>query len=171
MHKRKDGSLYPVEVNLQLMHEEIPPLFLAIIQNISERKKAEKELRAIHSKLEEEFSKRTLELKDSQVQLMHSEKLSTLGRFAGSVAHEFNNPLFGLINLIEQLGGQLNKEERSKFSKIAKKECWRMADMIKNLQSFYKPSEGVFLSTEINRLIEDVLLIVGKTCVSSRNRN
>jgi signal transduction histidine kinase len=40
-----------------------------------------------------------------------------------------------------------------------------MADMIKNLQSFYKPSEGVFLSAEIDGLIEDVLLIIGKTCV------
>lgn len=40
-HRRKDGSLYPVEVRLQLSAEESPPVFLAIIQDISERKAAE----------------------------------------------------------------------------------------------------------------------------------
>ena len=39
-----------------------------------------------------------------------------------------------------------------------------MADMIKNLQSFYKPSEGVFTHTKIDEVIEGVLLIVAKAC-------
>jgi len=43
-HKRKDGSLYPVEVRLQLSSAEQPPLFVAIIQDITERRKAEEKL-------------------------------------------------------------------------------------------------------------------------------
>ncbi len=43
-HRRKDGSLYPVEVRLQLSRAEQPPLFVAIIQDISERKRAEERL-------------------------------------------------------------------------------------------------------------------------------
>lgn len=38
-HRRKDGSHYPVEVNLQLSSTEIPPVFITIIQDISERKR------------------------------------------------------------------------------------------------------------------------------------
>jgi PAS domain S-box-containing protein len=38
MHRRKDGTLYPVEVRLQLMKNESPPVFVAIIDDISERK-------------------------------------------------------------------------------------------------------------------------------------
>ena len=38
-HQRKDGSCYPVEVRLQLSSEETPPVFIAIVQNISERKR------------------------------------------------------------------------------------------------------------------------------------
>jgi diguanylate cyclase (GGDEF)-like protein/PAS domain S-box-containing protein len=43
-HRRKDGSLYPVEVRLQLSRAEQPPLFVAIVQDISERKRAEERL-------------------------------------------------------------------------------------------------------------------------------
>lgn len=45
-HRRKDGTSYPVEVRLQLSAEEAPPVFLAIIQDISERKAAEQLLQA-----------------------------------------------------------------------------------------------------------------------------
>ena len=43
VHRRKDGTTYPVEVRLQLMHGE-HPVFLAIIQDITERKQADMEL-------------------------------------------------------------------------------------------------------------------------------
>ncbi|MDA8561479.1 PAS domain S-box protein, partial [Nitrospinae bacterium] len=85
VHKRKDESLYPVNVILQLIHEESPPLFVAIIEDITERKKVESALKQYHNNLEDEINRRTLELKKSQDQLIHSEKLSTLGAFAGTV--------------------------------------------------------------------------------------
>ncbi len=44
-HKRKDGSLYPVEVHLQLVPENTQKRFLAVILDITERKKTEKEIR------------------------------------------------------------------------------------------------------------------------------
>jgi len=37
VHRRKDGSRYPVEVRLQLSRTETPPVFVAIIQDITER--------------------------------------------------------------------------------------------------------------------------------------
>jgi signal transduction histidine kinase len=108
--------------------------------------------------------KGTLELKKSQDNLVHTEKLSTLGKFAGTVAHEFNNPLFGVINLLEQMGENIEEKERKRFSELAQKECWRMAELIKNLQSFYKPSDGTFSKTDMKSLLEEVLLIIGKAC-------
>ncbi|MBT7272183.1 MAG: PAS domain S-box protein, partial [Nitrospina sp.] len=164
VHQRKDKSLYPVNVNLQLIHEESPPLFVAIIEDITKRKKVESELKDYQNNLEDKINKRTVELKNSQDQLIHSEKLSTLGAFAGTVAHEFNNPLFGLVNLVDQLGDELNEEDRKKYSKIAQKECWRMADMVKNLQSFYKPSDETYSENNMILLLEEVLLIIAKTC-------
>jgi diguanylate cyclase (GGDEF)-like protein/PAS domain S-box-containing protein len=43
-HRRKDGSLYPVEIGLQLSRNETPPVFVAIVQDITERKHAEERL-------------------------------------------------------------------------------------------------------------------------------
>jgi diguanylate cyclase (GGDEF)-like protein/PAS domain S-box-containing protein len=52
-HQRQDGSRYPVEVRLQLSREESPPVFIAIVQDISERKRyiAELEHKALHDAL------------------------------------------------------------------------------------------------------------------------
>ncbi len=44
MHRRKDGSLYPVEVRLQLSRTENPPVLVAIVQDITTRKHAEAQL-------------------------------------------------------------------------------------------------------------------------------
>jgi PAS domain S-box-containing protein len=41
VHRRKDGSCYPVEVRLQFAAEESPPMFIAIILDITERRQAE----------------------------------------------------------------------------------------------------------------------------------
>jgi len=43
VHKRKDGTLYPVEIRLQLMKNESPPVFVAIIDNVTEKQIAEKQ--------------------------------------------------------------------------------------------------------------------------------
>lgn len=43
-HRRKNGSIYPVEIRLQLSHGEVPPVFLANVQDITERKKIENRL-------------------------------------------------------------------------------------------------------------------------------
>ena len=44
-HRRKDSSTYPVEVHLHLSQSEHPPVFVAIIQDITERKRTEERLR------------------------------------------------------------------------------------------------------------------------------
>jgi diguanylate cyclase (GGDEF)-like protein/PAS domain S-box-containing protein len=43
-HRRKDGTLYPVEVRLHLSSTESPPAFVAIIQDITDRRKTEERL-------------------------------------------------------------------------------------------------------------------------------
>jgi len=44
-HRRKDGTYYPVDIALQISHEEKPPCFVAIAQDISDRKRAEDHIR------------------------------------------------------------------------------------------------------------------------------
>jgi len=44
-HRRKDGTMYPVDATLQISREQSPPCFVTIVQDISERKRAEDHIR------------------------------------------------------------------------------------------------------------------------------
>ena len=50
VHLRKDGTLYEVEVHLQLMQNERPPVFVAIVQDITERKRVEQQIKESEAK-------------------------------------------------------------------------------------------------------------------------
>jgi PAS domain S-box-containing protein len=52
VHRRANSSLYPVEVHLQLMVSDGEQVFLAIINDITERKRAEEALRDAHHRLQ-----------------------------------------------------------------------------------------------------------------------
>ncbi len=45
VYRRKDSSMYPVDVTLQISHDQVPPCYVAIVQDISERKRAEEQIR------------------------------------------------------------------------------------------------------------------------------
>ena len=66
---------------------------LGISRDITELKRAEKELKAHSELLEDMVSERTRELYDAQEKLVRQEKLTVLGQMAGGVAHELRNPL------------------------------------------------------------------------------
>lgn len=53
VHRRKDGGRYPVEVHLQFLAQEAPPLFLAVINDISDRLKVQEHLRRSEANLAE----------------------------------------------------------------------------------------------------------------------
>ncbi|MBI3574390.1 MAG: PAS domain S-box protein, partial [Gammaproteobacteria bacterium] len=78
-HRRKDGSDYPVEVQLQLMRHETPPVFVAIIQDITERRAAEERLSylAYHDTLTR-LPNRVLLLERLQQAMVDAERVNRL---------------------------------------------------------------------------------------------
>ncbi len=73
-HQRKDGTQYPIEVHLQLMDEDNPPVFCAMIIDITERQRAEEERGAM------------------ELRLRQAQKLESIGQLAAGIAHEINTP-------------------------------------------------------------------------------
>ncbi len=99
-HVRMDGSLFDAEVNLNEFELESGTHILAIVRDISARKRAETELERYKNSLELLVDERTKELKETQERLITSERLAVLGQFAGSVAHEIRNPLAVISNSV-----------------------------------------------------------------------
>ena len=75
-----------------------PGVMAVMFTDITERKRTEAELARYRTDLEERVEERTSELKQAQEQLIASERLAALGRFAGSVAHEIRNPIAVISN-------------------------------------------------------------------------
>lgn len=95
-HRRRDGSHYPVEVRLQLSHTESPPVFLAIVADITDRKQVEERIRKVNAQLEQRVEARTAELRSAQEELLRKSRLAALGQLTGTVSHELRNPLGAL---------------------------------------------------------------------------
>jgi PAS domain S-box-containing protein len=62
-HRRKDGSTFPVEIRLTVLPGTQPPLMLAVVRDITRRKRLEEELRTLNAELEEKVRERTSRLR------------------------------------------------------------------------------------------------------------
>ena len=104
--------------------------------------------------------------KQTEEEMIKSEKLVSLGQLAASVAHEVNNPLAGIMVYVklllkkykerkiqtENTEGQLLKME---------KELDRTTRIIRNLLDFARQSEPNIRPVDINKVLEAALLLVG----------
>jgi PAS domain S-box-containing protein len=84
-HRRKSGERFPVEITGRFFVREGQPVHIAAIREITERLKAEEEMARLRH------------------QLFHTQKLESVGRLAGGVAHDFNNMLGVIIGNAEIL--------------------------------------------------------------------
>jgi PAS domain S-box-containing protein len=99
------------------------------------------------------------QLEKTREQLLHSEKLSAVGRLSASIAHEFNNPLYGIMNVLSgiQKRSPLSEEDRE-LADLALKECNRIKFLISELQQFNRPSSSVREHFDIHQAIDQILL-------------
>lgn len=104
--------------------------------------------------------------KQTEEELIRSEKLVSLGQLAASVAHEVNNPLAGIMVYIKLLIKKY-KEKKLQTGKTEEqllkmeKELDRTTRIIRNLLDFARQSEPAIRPVEINKVVEAALLLVG----------
>lgn len=89
----KDGHLVPVRLSGMILNRGGESFIWSSVENISDIKIAEAELRKHRVHLEEMIDERTKELRDAQDELVRKERLATLGQLTATVSHELRNPL------------------------------------------------------------------------------
>ncbi len=149
--KRKDGSCYPALLSLTPVKIEGRDGWQAMVQDITERKRAEEELQT------------------TQLQLMQSAKLESVGRLAAGVAHEVKNPLAIVLQGLAYLSSLPVADDKVAIVLQKMDDAVKRADrVIGGLLDFSGQRPGDIRSTELNSLLEQSLLLVHHELVKAR---
>ena len=105
------------------------------------------------------------ELKETQEGLIRSEKLSSLGKLAASIAHEVNNPLSGVLVYTQLLNKKISADEFNKETALnylgkMESELTRSTKLVRNLLDFARQSPPTLKETDINDVIKQSLELV-----------
>ncbi|HEY3913678.1 MAG TPA: ATP-binding protein, partial [Verrucomicrobiae bacterium] len=99
-------------------------------------------------------------LKNTQAQLVQSEKLSAVGEFVAGVAHELNNPLAAVMGFSEILRDAGMDSKFSRQLDLIYKAAQRCSKIVQSLLSFARRHQPERKSVSVNELVEAVLEIV-----------
>ncbi|MCM0082627.1 PAS domain S-box protein [Geomonas sp. Red32] len=142
-HRAKDGRIFPIEVNANYVHFGDHEFNFAFTRDITERKRAMKE---------------RLQLEQ---QLLHAQKLESLGVLAGGIAHDFNNILTSIIGNADLALMRLNPESPAidNLHNIEKASA-RAADLARQMLAYSGKGKFVIGNHDINDLLEEMLHIL-----------
>jgi two-component system CheB/CheR fusion protein len=130
---RSDGSLVQVEMSLAAVRDQGRDLGLVVIaSDVSERQRAEAALR-------------------------NSEKMAATGRLAALIAHEINNPLESVTNLLYLLEHDASLDERAReYVRMATEELGRVVHITRQTLGFYREA-AVPVAIRVSELLGNVL--------------
>ena len=147
VYVRRDGGIVEGDLSASIIYDakgkEVASV--GILVDLKERLEMEQKLRQI------------------QEQLLQSEKLAAMGKLTSQIAHELNNPLYGIMNTLELLKTEVSPQsKRRKILEMALSETVRLTEMLRKMLSFSKPDEEEKQPTDIKTILDEILLLYEK---------
>jgi PAS domain S-box-containing protein len=143
--RRKDGSEFPADISLSPIRTADGIVVCSAVRDISDRKLAEEQIKTLNMQLEEA--------------LRRSEKLAVAGRLIATVAHEINNPLDALGNLLYLMKSEPgNGQSARALVEAAQIEVQRLVTITRQtLAPHREPTLPVV--TKLSTLLDDVVAL------------
>jgi PAS domain S-box-containing protein len=175
VHRRKNGTDYPVEVYLQLMESQHGKVFLAVINDITERLKAENQLQAQQTELELknlELSRMNERLKaiNEDLQFTNKELLNAKeqaekanhlkSRFLANMSHEIRTPLNGILGFAELLYESSGNTDQTKMAEIIISSGSRLLDTVNSVLDASALESG-------NIVVKILAVDIGRICAEA----
>jgi len=100
-------------------------------------------------------------LKQAQEELIRTEKLASIGRFAAGVAHEVGNPLGSILGYTSILAKEgIDREEGRDYLKRIEKEIERINRIVRELLNYARPSKFEIKEVEVNETLRNTLSLL-----------
>ena len=137
----KDGKEFPVEISLSPLNKDDGTVLKTAIRDVSERKLAEEQIKKLHDELEKA--------------LQRSEKLASTGRLVATIAHEINNPLDSLYNMMHLLRANPNLDATAReLVGLAGEEITRLSQSTKQTLAPHRESK-LPVVTKLSVILDD----------------
>jgi two-component system NtrC family sensor kinase len=124
------------------------------------------EVAGVQAQIEEQVRRKTAELERVHKTLLSSEKMASIGKLAATVAHEINNPLFGILTYARLVLRELLKHEVPSRDEMAEqlqtieRESKRCGELVKNLLTFSRQAPSHREPNDLNTVVRRATLLV-----------
>lgn len=139
---------------------------------------ASEELKNWSQQLEYKVMKRSEELSAARNELIHIERIASLGKLSSSVAHELNNPLSGILIYTKLIYKQLEnpdlyaskRESVMKHLRLIETETKRCGDIVKGLLDFSRKEQEGFEHKHLHEILEETYELMSHPVIIAGNR-
>jgi two-component system NtrC family sensor kinase len=124
------------------------------------------EVGGVQAEIEEQVRRKTAELERVHKTLLHSEKMASIGKLAATVAHEINNPLFGILTYARLVLRALLKQEVPGRDELVEQlqtiehESKRCGELVKTLLTFSRQAPSIREPNDLNTIVHRAVLLV-----------
>ncbi|MEA5112433.1 MAG: PAS domain S-box protein [Geobacteraceae bacterium] len=144
-HRKKDGTVFPVEITASHFSWKGRPVHIASIRDITERIRAVEERQSL------------------EIQLFQSQKMEAIGQLAGGVAHDFNNILTVILGYADILISKTSRDNPMypQLEQILSS-TMRAAELTKGLLAFSRKQVLNMKPLDAGEIVMDMKKMLGR---------